>query len=67
MDKSKPNTFLNGISWGEGYPGWHLECSVMGTKYLGEKFDIHGGGIEHVFPHHQKKLHKIMDIINIQL
>lgn len=42
--------------WGEGYPGWHLECSVMGTKYLGDKFDIHGGGIEHVFPHHQNEI-----------
>ncbi len=38
--------------WGKGYPGWHLECSVMGTKYLGEKFDIHTGGIDHLFPHH---------------
>ncbi len=38
--------------WSEGYPGWHLECSVMSTKYLGEKFDIHGGGVDHKFPHH---------------
>ncbi len=38
--------------WGEGYPGWHLECSVMGSKYLGEIFDIHTGGIDHIFPHH---------------
>lgn len=35
-----------------GYPGWHLECSVMGQKYLGEKFDIHAGGKDHIFPHH---------------
>lgn len=39
-------------SWSLGYPGWHLECSVMSTKYLGEKFDIHGGGVDHKFPHH---------------
>ncbi|MGB9746948.1 MAG: cysteine--tRNA ligase [Bacteroidales bacterium] len=39
--------------WGEGYPGWHLECSVMSTKYLGEVFDIHGGGMDLLFPHHE--------------
>ncbi len=39
--------------WGIGFPGWHLECSVMSMKYLGETFDIHGGGIENVFPHHE--------------
>ena len=39
--------------WGEGFPGWHLECSVMSTKYLGEKFDIHGGGMDLKFPHHE--------------
>ena len=39
--------------WSEGYPGWHLECSVMGTKYLGEQFDIHGGGLDLQFPHHE--------------
>lgn len=39
--------------WGEGVPGWHLECSVMSTKYLGEKFDIHGGGMDLKFPHHE--------------
>jgi cysteinyl-tRNA synthetase len=38
--------------WSEGYPGWHLECSVMGQKYLGDLFDIHAGGKDHVFPHH---------------
>ncbi len=37
--------------WGEGYPGWHIECSVMATKYLGQPFDIHGGGLENIFPH----------------
>ncbi len=39
--------------WGNGYPGWHLECSVMSTKYLGEVFDIHGGGLDLLFPHHE--------------
>jgi cysteinyl-tRNA synthetase len=39
--------------WGEGIPGWHLECSAMGTKYLGKEFDIHGGGMDLKFPHHE--------------
>ena len=39
--------------WGEGYPGWHLECSAMSTKYLGKEFDIHGGGMDLLFPHHE--------------
>ena len=39
--------------WSEGFPGWHLECSAMGTKYLGETFDIHGGGMDLMFPHHE--------------
>ena len=39
--------------WSEGFPGWHLECSAMGTKYLGEEFDIHGGGMDLMFPHHE--------------
>lgn len=39
--------------WGKGFPGWHLECSVMSTKYLGETFDIHGGGMDLKFPHHE--------------
>ena len=39
--------------WGEGYPGWHIECSVMSTKYLGKTFDIHGGGLENIFPHNE--------------
>jgi cysteinyl-tRNA synthetase len=39
--------------WGKGYPGWHLECSAMSMKYLGETFDIHGGGLENQFPHHE--------------
>ncbi|MGC9150353.1 MAG: cysteine--tRNA ligase [Microbacter sp.] len=39
--------------WSDGFPGWHLECSTMGTKYLGEQFDIHGGGMDLMFPHHE--------------
>lgn len=39
--------------WSDGFPGWHLECSTMGTKYLGETFDIHGGGMDLMFPHHE--------------
>ncbi|HPT12409.1 MAG TPA: cysteine--tRNA ligase, partial [Bacteroidales bacterium] len=39
--------------WSDGFPGWHLECSVMSTKYLGEVFDIHGGGMDLIFPHHE--------------
>ncbi len=38
--------------WSRGYPGWHLECSTMSRKYLGDQFDIHGGGKDHIFPHH---------------
>jgi len=55
--KAEPKHILQWPSpWGNGYPGWHLECSVMGTKYLGNHFDIHGGGIENVFPHHQNEI-----------
>jgi len=39
--------------WGEGFPGWHIECTVMATKYLGQPFDIHGGGLDNKFPHHE--------------
>ena len=39
--------------WGDGFPGWHIECSAMSMKYLGETFDIHGGGLENQFPHHE--------------
>jgi len=42
--------------WGKGYPGWHLECSCMSNKYLGETFDIHGGGMENKFPHHESEI-----------
>jgi cysteinyl-tRNA synthetase len=42
--------------WGEGFPGWHIECSAMGAKYLGTSFDIHGGGLDLLFPHHEAEM-----------
>lgn len=42
--------------WSEGFPGWHMECSAMGAKYLGETFDIHGGGMDLLFPHHEAEI-----------
>ena len=42
--------------WGEGFPGWHLECTTMSTRYLGETFDIHGGGLDLQFPHHEAEI-----------
>jgi cysteinyl-tRNA synthetase len=45
--------------WGSGYPGWHVECSVMATKYLGQPFDIHGGGLENMFPHNECEIAQI--------
>jgi cysteinyl-tRNA synthetase len=52
--KASPEHIMRWPSkWGEGFPGWHLECSAMSAKYLGEIFDIHGGGMDLVFPHHE--------------
>lgn len=52
--KAAPEHIMHWPSpWSEGFPGWHLECSVMGEKYLGEVFDIHGGGMDLMFPHHE--------------
>lgn len=52
--KAAPEHIMHWPSpWSEGFPGWHLECSAMGTKYLGETFDIHGGGMDLMFPHHE--------------
>ncbi|MHC4546162.1 MAG: cysteine--tRNA ligase [Planctomycetota bacterium] len=51
--KAEPNHIMQWPSpWGAGFPGWHLECSVMSMKYLGKTIDIHGGGLENQFPHH---------------
>jgi cysteinyl-tRNA synthetase len=46
--------------WGEGFPGWHIECSAMSTKYLGTQFDIHGGGMDLMFPHHESEIAQSM-------
>ncbi len=52
--KASPTHIMRWPSpWGDGFPGWHLECSVMSTKYLGATFDIHGGGMDLIFPHHE--------------
>ncbi len=52
--KAEPQHIMRWPSpWGDGFPGWHLECSVMGEKYLGKEFDIHGGGMDLMFPHHE--------------
>lgn len=52
--KASPEHIMRWPSpWSDGFPGWHLECSVMSTKYLGEQFDIHGGGMDLKFPHHE--------------
>lgn len=55
--KAEPQHIMRWDSpWGEGFPGWHIECSTMSTKYLGEKFDIHGGGLDLQFPHHEAEI-----------
>jgi cysteinyl-tRNA synthetase len=52
--KASPEHIMRWPSpWSNGFPGWHLECSAMGTRYLGEEFDIHGGGMDLMFPHHE--------------
>jgi cysteinyl-tRNA synthetase len=55
--KASPTHIMRWPSpWGEGFPGWHLECSAMSTKYLGKTFDIHGGGLDLQFPHHENEI-----------
>ena len=52
--KAQPEHIMRWPSeWSDGFPGWHCECTAMGRKYLGEKFDIHGGGMDLIFPHHE--------------
>jgi cysteinyl-tRNA synthetase len=52
-----PEHIMRWVSpWGEGFPGWHIECSAMATKYLGAEFDIHGGGMDLQFPHHESEI-----------
>lgn len=55
--RAKPEHIMRWHSrWSDGFPGWHLECSVMGAKYLGIPFDIHGGGMDLIFPHHESEI-----------
>ena len=54
--KSKPDEPSWESPWGKGRPGWHIECSAMGRKYLGDSFDIHGGGKDLIFPHHENEI-----------
>ncbi len=55
--KANPEHIMRWTSpWGEGFPGWHMECSAMSEKYLGKNFDIHGGGMDLVFPHHEAEI-----------
>ncbi len=55
--KAEPEHILRWDSpWGEGFPGWHIECSAMACKYLGETFDIHGGGIDNIYPHNENEI-----------
>ncbi len=55
--KGSPEHIMQWSSpWGKGFPGWHIECSAMSNKYLGEQFDIHGGGMDLLFPHHESEI-----------
>jgi len=55
--KASPSHIMRWNSpWSEGFPGWHLECTAMSTKYLGKQFDIHGGGMDLLFPHHESEI-----------
>ena len=63
--KAEPEHIMRWDSpWSVGFPGWHLECSVMSTKYLGETFDIHGGGTDLKFPHHENEIAQNMGSCN---
>lgn len=60
----EPNTLMKWNSpWGVGCPGWHIECTVLGKKFLGDRFDIHGGGLDNLFPHHECECAQA-DIVN---
>ena len=55
--RAQPSRLMKWDSpWGEGFPGWHIECSAMSVKYLGDRFDIHTGGVDLVFPHHEDEI-----------
>ena len=53
---AKPGEISWESPWGPGRPGWHIECSAMSATYLTEKFDIHGGGMDLIFPHHENEI-----------
>ncbi len=53
---AKPGEIAWDSPWGKGRPGWHIECSAMSAKYLGESFDVHGGGLDLIFPHHENEI-----------
>jgi cysteinyl-tRNA synthetase len=55
--KAEPGRMLSWESpWGPGFPGWHIECSAMSSKYLGKRFDLHTGGVDNIFPHHEDEI-----------
>ena len=62
--KAKPNEPWWNSPWGKGRPGWHIECSAMGEKHLGATYDIHGGGIDLIFPHHEAEIAQMESITN---
>ncbi|HLD34180.1 MAG TPA: cysteine--tRNA ligase [Candidatus Nanoarchaeia archaeon] len=62
--KAKPNEPFWNSPWGKGRPGWHIECSAMGEKHLGQTYDIHGGGIDLIFPHHEAEIAQMESITN---
>ena len=64
--KAQPEHIMRWNSpWSVGFPGWHTECTAMGTKYLGETFDIHGGGMDLMFPHHESEIAQQTSVITI--
>ena len=56
LERAKPGEPAWDSPWGLGRPGWHIECSAMSQKYLGEEFDFHGGGTDLIFPHHENEI-----------
>jgi len=65
--KASPEHIMKWPSpWSEGFPGWHIECSVMGMKYLGKPFDIHGGGMDLIFPHHESEIAQSTAVLHRQ-
>ena len=61
MEKSRQKPYYEMvITLGKGFPGWHIECSAMSAKYLGNHFDIHGGGLDLIFPHHEAEIVRVL-------